>query len=660
MRASSRRTGSRSRAGHTRSAPALGLALLLFGVAACSDPAIPEGTPGDIQARVFVDVNATGSFVAGEDQPVAGVAVEVRTPTGDVVDSGTTDSDGVVRFSGLRPAGYELRHDGAVPEGAVLATARATSVRVPAQGGMQEVDFRYVFNPGSVSGVVFRDDTGTGSFDPEGDFPGEGARISLFRGASATGEPDLEALSDATGAFAFPQLRPGPWTMRVELPPPLELVGDPVRSFTVNPMAETRLEIVFEGDQVIDIAEARTLELGTIVTVQGVVTVDRGNFGNLDIHIQDQTGGIDLFLGGTSGVPALVAGDSIEVTGALGEFNGSLQIRSPSSLEVLGTGEVPEPRPVTGQEVEARTFEGLVATLGVVTVESIDVQNFDNHNLQVRTADGTEVQVRVDSRTGLASSDWEIGGSYEIAGILRIFQGTPRIQPRSPADRILPAEPVSIAEARAAELGTIVTVQGVVTVDRGNFGNLDIHIQDQTAGIDVFLGGTSGVPALVAGDSIEVTGALGEFNDALQISDTPSINLLGTGDVPEPRPVTGQEVEARTFEGLLATLGVVTVEEIEVQSFDNHNLQVRTADGTLVEVRVDSRTGLASSDWEIGESYEIVGILRIRNGVPRLQPRSPADRIASAEPVSIAEARAAEDNEVGQIKPRGFRDVVER
>jgi|GEM_PF-1827002 len=655
MRASSRRSG--SEAGFLRSAGLLVPALLLFGAAACSDPAIPEGTPGDIEARVFVDVKATGSFVTGEDEPVAGVGVELRTSAGEVVDSGSTDANGLVRFSGLRPAGYELRHDGTSPDGAVLATTRTPTVRVPAQGGVQEVDFRYVFNPGSASGVVFRDDTGTGSFDPDGDFPGEGVRISLFRGASTGGEPDLEAVTDASGAFDFPRLRPGPWTMRIELPPPLELVGDAVRSFTVNPLAETRLDILFEGDQVIDIAEARALGLGTIVTVQGVVTVDRGNFGANDIHIQDGTGGIDVFLGGTSGVPALVAGDSIEVTGELGDFNDALQIQSPSSVEVLGTGELPDPRAVTGQEVEARTFEGLVATLGVVTVEDIEVQSFDNHNLQVRTADGTLVEVRVDSRTGLASSDWEIGGSYEIVGILRIRNGVPRLQPRSPADRILPAEPVSIAEARGLELGTIVTVQGVVTVDRGNFGNVDIHIQDRTGGIDVFLGGTSGVPDLVAGDSIEVTGELGDFNDALQIESLSSLVVLGTGELPEPRAVTGQEVEARTFEGLVATLGVVTVEDIEVQSFDNHNLQVRTADGTLVEVR---RTGLASSDWEIGGSYEIVGILRIRNGVPRLQPRSPADRIPSAQPISVAEARAAADDEVGQIKPQGFRDVIER
>lgn len=627
MRASSRRSG--PDAGSFRPAAPLVLALLLFGAAACSDPAIPEGTPGDIEARVFVDVNATGSFVAGEDEPVAGVGVELRTSAGEVVDSGSTDANGLVRFSGLRPAGYELRHDGAGPDGAVLATARTPSVRVPAQGGVQEVDFRYVFNPGSASGVVFRDDTGTGSFDPDGDFPGEGVRISLFRGASTGGEPDLEAVTDASGAFDFPRLRPGPWTMRIELPPPLELVGDAVRNFTVNPMAETRLDILFEGDQVIDIAEARALGLGTIVTVQGVVTVDRGNFGNLDIHIQDGTGGIDVFLGGTSGVPALVAGDSIEVTGELGDFNDALQIRSPSSVEVLGTAELPDPRAVTGQEVEARTFEGLVATLGVVTVEDIEVQSFDNHNLQVRTADGTLVEVRVDSRTGLASSDWEIGGSYEIVGILRIRNGVPRLQPRSPADRILPAEPVSIAEARAAEDGETVTVVGVVVVDQGiyDFNDRDTYIQDSSGGLRLWQ--LDSALELREGDEVRVTGTMSTFRQERQL-DASSVLRVGTAEVPEPRDVTGAGVLGLEFDGELArVIGPVTVVSVQVFGFDAHNVTVEAEDGARFVVRMDSPNEIPSDYWEEGARFEVTGVL-------------------------------ARFNEVGQIKPRGFKDVIER
>ncbi|TVR61323.1 MAG: hypothetical protein EA422_12690 [Gemmatimonadales bacterium] len=601
---------------------------LLVGAAACSDPAIPEGTPGDIEARVFVDVNATGSFVAGDDEPVAGVGVELLTPTGDLVDSGTTDPDGLVRFNGLRPSGYELRQVGSGPEGAVLATSRTPSVRVPAQGGVQEVDFRYVFNPGSAAGVVFRDDTGTGSFDPDGDFPGEGTRLLLYRGASATGEADLEAVTDASGAFAFPRLRPGPWTLRIELPPPLELVGDPVRSFTVNPMAETRLEILFEGDQVIDIAEARTLDLGTIVTVQGVVTVDRGNFGNLDVHVQDGTGGIDVFLGGTSGVPALVAGDSVEVTGALGDFNDALQIRSPSSVEVLGTGELPDPRAVTGQEVEARTFEGLVATLGVVTVEDIEVQNFDNHNLQVRTADGMLVEVRVDSRTGLSSSDWEVGGSYEIVGILRVRNGVPRLQPRSPADRIIPAEPVAIADARAAEDGETVTVVGVVVVDQGiyDFNKRDTYIQDSSGGLRLWE--LDSALELREGEEVRVSGTMSTFRQERQL-DASSVLRVGTAEVPEPREVTGAGVFGLEFDGELArVIGPVTVVSVQVFGFDAHNVTVVAEDGAEFVVRMDSPNEIPSDYWEEGAQYQVTGVL-------------------------------ARFNQVGQIKPRGFRDVIE-
>ncbi|TVP74297.1 MAG: hypothetical protein EA352_10995 [Gemmatimonadales bacterium] len=605
---------------------ALGIAALAaLLLTACSDPAIPDGTPGDVEARVFVDVGGTGAFEPGVDQPLGGISLELQAPAGEVVASGTTDDEGLVRFADVRPGGYTLVHEGSVPQGAVLASSRRATVSVPSQGGTLTPQIRYVLNPGSLTGVVYRDDTESGDFDADGDFPGQGVGIALYRGTDTSGEPAFETSTDASGSFGFDRLRPGTWTAVIDLPPPLELVGPVEREVQVEAESETRLDILFEGSVLIDIAEARELPVGTVVTVQGVVTLRQGAWGANELHIQDSSGGIDLFLGGT-GVSGLEAGDSVQVTGPLGEFNDLLQIDGPTSVEVLGTGTVPEPRFVSGEEMLARTFEGQVATLGIITVEDIEVQRFDNHNVAARTADGSLVEIRVDSRADVGSDDWTVGEQYEVSGVLRVRNGVPRLQVRSPEDRLIPVDPISIADARASDDGETVTVVGVITVDQGNFGNLDLHVQDVSGGVDLFLGG-SGVSGLQAGDSVRITGEVGDFNNNRQVSGISQVLPLGEGSLPEPRAVSGADILANTYPGEVVTLGVVTVEEVDVQRFDNQDLTVVTDDGSEITVRVDTRTGVFPDAWEVGQAYEIRGITRVRFGEPAVQLRSPDDRI---------------------------------
>ncbi|TVP53594.1 MAG: hypothetical protein EA351_14990 [Gemmatimonadales bacterium] len=605
-------------------AAAVGGLLVLAG---CDDPAIPTGTPGDVEVRVFVDVEGTGSFDAGQDDPIAGVSINLVTTGGDPVDSGTTNAEGLVRFTGVTPGAYRVEHEGAAPSGAVLASARVPTVSVPAQGGTLQSAFRYVYNPGALSGVVFRDDDGSGDFTPGVDLTSEGTQLRLYRGGSASGDPHATAISDSEGAFTFGTVRPGPWTIEIDLPPPLELVGPATRSVTVTPESETFLPVIFEGDFLISIAEARSASVGTVVTVEGVVVVDQGSFGARATHLHDATGGIDVFLaGGDSGL-GLQIGDSVRMVGAIGVFNGNLQLSQPSTIEMLGTGAVPDPRPISGQDMLDRTYEGELVTLGVVTIDDIDVQSFDNHNLTVTTADGSEVIIRVDSRTGIGSADWEVGSSYEVTGVLKVFNETPQLFPRLPADRAIPAPPIEIAEARAAEDGDEVTVVGVVIADQGvyDFNNRDTYIQDATGGVRLWQ--LDGGLELREGDVVRVSGTMNTFRDERQLN-VQQVMRVGTESVPSPRRVSGQEVAALTFDGQLGVVGPLTVVEVEVFGFDAHNVIVETGDGASFEIRVDSPNEIPSSYWEVGAEYEITGVL-------------------------------ARFFETGQIKPRGFKDVEE-
>ncbi|MFK7951574.1 MAG: endonuclease [Ekhidna sp.] len=108
----------------------------------------------------------------------------------------------------------------------------------------------------------------------------------------------------------------------------------------------------------------------------------------------------------------------------------------------------------------------------------------------------------------------------------------------------------TIAEARSKSLGDVVSVSGIV-IDQGNNSSNSRFIYDGTAGIVVrsFDSGNES-SNLTQGDSITVSGGLSEFNNLLQIEESPIvINILKqNATLPTPQLVTipevGEDLEA--------------------------------------------------------------------------------------------------------------------
>lgn len=616
-----------------------GASALAFVLAAgCESPSIPEGVPGTVQVQAFIDVDGTGSFTPGTDTPVAGLSISLLRPDGSTAASATTGADGAVSFGAVLPGGYTVSWSGDLPAGAQLASGNRPVVSMPAQGGTVQARFRFVDTPGGIEGLVFRDVNASGSFDPGVDEPGEGFTIELFRGEAANGAPEATTTTGASGVFAFERLRGGQWTLRFTAPEPLELVGDPVRTVTVTPAATTNLDVLFEGDLLLPIAEVRALDVGSPVIVEGVVTAAQNTWNPREAFVQDETGGILVFVrSGQS--PALRIGDRVRVSGTLGAFGGNLQITNNPDIEFLGVTAPPAPRFITGEEMLARTFEGQLVTLPGFTVNSLDVQNFDNHDVFGTTGDGSSVRIRVDSRSGVASADWTVGATYQVTGLLRVFNGVPQLFPRSNADFFIEGGDLAVAQVRALPVGAPASTRGIVTVDQPAFGGRNIFVQDATGGILVFLRTADSGLGLVIGDEITVSGTRGVFSGEAQISGNPTVEIVGSGAPPSSRAVSGADMIRRTFEGEVASLGVVTVNDLVVQNFDNHNVLVTTADGSEVVIRVDSRTGVGSARWTVGNAYAVTGLLRVFNGLPQLFPRQPDDVVDAAPGALVQTAR---------------------
>jgi DNA/RNA endonuclease YhcR with UshA esterase domain len=614
-------------AGRSRGIAASACALSLLLAAGCDTPSVPEGTPGTVEVRAFIDQDGSGSYTPGTDTPVAGLSVSLVGAGGSAQGTATTGSDGTASFPGVLPGGYSVEYSGSLPEGAVLASGTRPSVSVPAQGGTVQARFRFVSTPGNIQGMIYRDADGSGDFDPEADEPGEGFLVELFQGEDVAGEAVGQVTTGADGSYAFDFLRPGAWTLRVNAPAPLELVGDPTRTVTVTPGGTATADFLFEGDLLVTVAQARELDSGAPVLIEGTVAAPQNTWNPREVMVQDATGGILVFVAAGQS-PALQLGDRVRVSGTIGFFSGDVQITNNPVVEFLGVGAPPAPRTVTGAELLAGTFNGQLARLDAFRADSINVQNFDNHDVFGTTVDGSQVVVRVDSRAGIASADWTMGLTYSVTGSLRFLSGQPRIFPRSRADFFDVDGPLTLAQIRRLPLQSEVTARGVVLVDQGVFRNDNTYIQEGDAGILVFAiqPGTG----LVAGDTVVVEGSLGAFQQELQITraspERPTVTVVGSGPPPEAVEVTGAQVANLSREGTLGLVPRVTVTSIAVFA-NSQNINVTADDGATFVIRIDNtnNTGISPDTWEEGASYRVRGILTSFQGNAQLKLRSPAD-----------------------------------
>ena len=155
--------------------------------------------------------------------------------------------------------------------------------------------------------------------------------------------------------------------------------------------------------QVITIAEARSLPAGTVVTVEGSVTVPSGVFASSTFDqgfvIEDDTAGIYV---STAENPNLNFHRRVRVTGAVADNGvGLLTVQTASLADVvkLGGASPVEPIPVATGDVSEATEGFLVEITGVL---SRPIINDLPYGYQVFLDDGSgETQVFVCASTGI-------------------------------------------------------------------------------------------------------------------------------------------------------------------------------------------------------------------------------------------------------------------
>ncbi|RKH68197.1 DUF5689 domain-containing protein [Corallococcus llansteffanensis] len=185
------------------------------------------------------------------------------------------------------------------------------------------------------------------------------------------------------------------------------------------------------------IAEARALETGAKVTVDGYVSVQPGAFvsalGDEGFSVQDGTGGIYVKLDAKQ---TFGLGAHVRVTGTLDEQN---QLRilkaAPEDVELRsGTQEVPSKKVSTGDVNES--VEGQLITVTGAITQSFQDDSPYGYKLYINDGSG-EVQVFVHVSAGFDKATLQalaVGESISVTGLAAQYETTYEVAPRQPAD----------------------------------------------------------------------------------------------------------------------------------------------------------------------------------------------------------------------------------
>jgi len=250
------------------------------------------------------------------------------------------------------------------------------------------------------------------------------------------------------------------------------------------------------GAGVTPIAVARAAGAGWNGSIQGKVTVPPGIYRGNAFVIQDDTGGLYIYTGGTT-LPAISLGDTVRVTGTLKLYNGLLEIDPMTGIANLGSGTPPDPLSLTTGAVAAN--EGwLVRVTGAATWSGTPPAPGASDFTVTSINDGSGgVQVFVDKDTAIDLRGYTSGQQLTIIGFVGNYNGTRQVMPRYQSDiwdmlppqvtatypaadasDVYPYFPITATFSKALDAATVTTetftledalgpVEGAVSYDAG-------------------------------------------------------------------------------------------------------------------------------------------------------------------------------------------------
>src|SRR5690349_9364148 len=188
-------------------------------------------------------------------------------------------------------------------------------------------------------------------------------------------------------------------------------------------------------EKTITIAAARSLPLGTVVTIDGSVTVPSGAFSSSTFDqgfaIQDSTGGIYVSTPDNLGFGFR---QQVRVTGTLADtvLPGLLVLIDVTDVKSHGAGPKIQPLPVSTGGVNDSTEGSLVHISGTISQPIVNDLPF---GFIIVVNDGTgDINVFVCASTGIIVSGLDVGQTIEVTGVSGQFADHFEVDPRIQSD----------------------------------------------------------------------------------------------------------------------------------------------------------------------------------------------------------------------------------
>jgi len=191
----------------------------------------------------------------------------------------------------------------------------------------------------------------------------------------------------------------------------------------------------------IPIAAARTLP-GSTVTIEGTATMYTGGYfagtTGTKFYLEDETGGIQVYVPGGMDIVTVNVGDQVRVTGGIEVYRDSLEIvpaTLPDDVEVLAeaTDAGLAPTPITILQNE--TDDSVLGKLNMLEGTAVRIDEFSfSYEIELTDEAGNTTLVYIEKETGANPELMEIGQKYRITGISEFYSTVRQIKPRFQAD----------------------------------------------------------------------------------------------------------------------------------------------------------------------------------------------------------------------------------
>ena len=401
--------------------------------------------------------------------------------------------------------------------------------------------------------------------------------------------------------------------------------------------------------------EANNIALeGTFIETAGVITdLATGIGGGTNITIDDGSGALRIRIWDTSGLDlsGFATGDTIGILGVIDTYRGAAQLLVAYQQDIFhtslaktsdGAGSVTvQPDSVGKAETVSLTFDLTVQqedTLAHVKLTLPSDWQWSGLSSDVELSGAfQQAQAEVSDRAILLS-ELELtateGGQLTINNLTSPNADTASVfefRTAGPNGRLRPiaTQPVvlvgngtglpviSIEEARNKNVGSAITIKGVITIGAGvlrtNF--TDAYIQDESGyGINIYMPG--GLDNLIKrGNLVVLSGVLDEYQGKKEIVNYKATLLKTNVEIPGVRALSTQEASGTGFEGsYVQVLGAITE-----KSYSGGGTNIVLDDGTgAVTVRVWDTANLDLSGFAKGEYVVVRGVVSIYNNAGQI------------------------------------------